>query len=138
MNREITTISSDHHFLEGPRWHEGRIWFSDFYDNQVYSAREDGSDRRVEAEVAQQPSGIGWLPDGRMIVVSMRDQGLLRRESDGTLVTHADLSAHAEGHLNDMVVAADGRAYVGDFGFDLMGGASFRPGRLMRADVDGT
>lgn len=138
MNREIRTIVSGMHYLEGPRWHDGRIWFSDFYSQQVYSATGDGADMRVEAKVPQQPSGTGWLPDGRLLIVSMRDRRLLRRESDGTLATHADLSAHARGHLNDMVVDAQGRAWVGDFGFDLMGGAPFRPTGLWRVDPDGT
>ena len=138
MARDIRTVVSGMHFLEGPRWHDGRIWFSDFYSFQVYSAREDGSDLRVEARVEHKPSGIGWLPDGRLLVVSMRDRKLLRREADGTLVTHADLSDYAGGNANDMVVDAQGRAWVGDFGFDLMGGAPFRPTGLWRVDPDGT
>ncbi|GAA1214974.1 SMP-30/gluconolactonase/LRE family protein [Prauserella alba] len=129
---------SDLSFLEGPRWHDGRIWVSDFYTHRVYSAAEDGSDRRVEAEVPQQPSGLGWLPDGRLLVVSMRDARLLRRESDGRLVCHADLSPYVGGHLNDLVVDDHGRAFVGDFGFDLMGGAPTRPTNLLRVDPDGT
>ncbi len=75
-----------------------------------------------------QPSGLGWLPDGRLLVVSMSDHTVLRREPDGELAVHADLSGYATGHLNDMVVDADGRAYVGNFGFDLMGGAPRGPG----------
>ncbi|NIH83455.1 SMP-30/gluconolactonase/LRE family protein [Amycolatopsis granulosa] len=125
-------------YLECPRWHEGRIWFADFYTQRVFSATEDGGDLRVEAEVPQQPSGLGWLPDGRLLIVSMRDARLLRREPDGTLVTHADLSAHVTGHLNDMVVDEQGRAYVGNFGFDLMNGAPVAPAGLLRADPDGT
>jgi hypothetical protein len=74
-------------FLETPRWHGGRIWFSEFDTFQVLSAREDGSDLRVEASVPGQPAGLGWLPDGRLMVVSMRDRRLLRRGADGkTLV----------------------------------------------------
>lgn len=138
MTRDIRTLVSGMHYLEGPRWHAGRIWFSDFYLQQVYSATEDGGDLRVEARVEQQPSGLGWLPDGRLLVVSMRDRRLLRREADGRLVTHADLSAHAGGHVNDMVVDGQGRAWVGDFGFDLMGGAPFRPTGLWRVDPDGS
>ncbi|UQS24953.1 SMP-30/gluconolactonase/LRE family protein [Amycolatopsis thermalba] len=125
-------------YLECPRWHEGRIWFADFYTHRVYSSLEDGGDLRVEAEVPQQPSGLGWLPDGRLLVVSMRDARLLRREPDGSLVTHADLSAYVTGHPNDMVVDAQGRAYVGNFGFDLMNGAAVAPANLLRVDPDGT
>ena len=138
MSREITTVVSGQSYLEGPRWHEGRIWFSDFYLNCVYSAAEDGGDLRTEAEVPQQPSGLGWLPDGRLLVVSMRDKRILRREADGSLVTHADLAGWVTAVPNDMVVDDQGRAYVGEFGFDLMGGAPLAPGDLLRVDPDGT
>jgi sugar lactone lactonase YvrE len=130
-------VASGFGFLEAPRWHEDRIWFSDFYTYRVLSAGEDGSDLRTEASVPQQPSGLGWLPDGRLLVVSMRDRKVLRREPDGSLVTHADLSRHATGHLNDMAVDAQGRAYVGNFGFDLMGGAPLKPAALHRVDPGG-
>jgi sugar lactone lactonase YvrE len=138
MSREISTIVTGMSYLEGPRWHDQRIWFSDFYTYRVYSAAEDGSDVRVEAEVPQQPSGLGWLPDGRLLVVSMRDARVLRREPDGTLVCHADVSGYVGGLLNDMVVDSRGRAFIGEFGFDLMGGADLRPGSLLRVDPDGT
>ena len=135
--REISTILDGLSYLECPRWHEGRIWVSDFYTHQVLSAREDGSDLRVEAEVPGQPSGLGWLPDGRLLVVSQHDDRLLRREPDGSLVTHADLSAHVTGEPNDMVVDEQGRAFVGNFGFDLMAGAPVAPAVLLRVDPDG-
>jgi len=133
-----STVLSGYSFLEAPRWHDGRIWCSDFYTGQVVSAREDGSDLRLEAEVPEQPSGLGWLPDGRMLVVSMRDRRILRREADGSLVVHADLGEHATGHLNDMTVDRSGRAYVGNFGFDLMSGAPLETASLHRVDPDGT
>ena len=138
MSSDVSTIVTGMSYLEGPRWHDQRIWFSDFYTCRVYSAAEDGSDLRTEAEVAQQPSGLGWLPDGRLLIVSMRDGRLLRREADGTLVCHADLSGYISGHLNDMVVDSRGRAFVGEFGFDLMGGADLKPAGLLRVDPDGT
>jgi sugar lactone lactonase YvrE len=138
MSREISPVVTDMAYLECPRWHDQRIWFSDFYTYRVYSAAEDGSDLRVEAEVPQQPSGLGWLPDGRLLIVSMRDARVLRREPDGTLVCHADVSEHVNGLLNDMVVDSRGRAFVGEFGFDLMGGADLEPGVLLRVDPDGT
>ena len=94
MSREINTIVTGMSYLEGPRWHDHRIWFSDFYTCRVYSAAEDGSDVRIEAEVAQQPSGLGWLPDGRLLIVSMRDGLLLRREADGTLVSRGTPDDH--------------------------------------------
>jgi sugar lactone lactonase YvrE len=138
MTAAPITVASGFAFLEAPRWHEDRIWFSDFYTHRVLSAREDGSDLRTEAEVPQQPAGLGWLPDGRLRVVSMRDRKVLRREPDGTLVTHADLSGHATWHTNDMVLDASGRAYVGNFGFDLMSGAGLTTAALHRVDPDGT
>jgi sugar lactone lactonase YvrE len=138
MAREPTVVLDGMSYLECPRWHDGRIWVADFYRHEVLSAQEDGTDLRVEATVPQQPSGLGWLPDGRMLVVSMRDRRLLRREDDGALVVHADLSGHVDGHPNDMVVDAQGRAYVGNFGFDLMAGAPVSPTHLLRVDPDGT
>lgn len=138
MSIETRTVSDGHHFLEGPRWHEGRVWFSDFYAHTVYSCTEDGGDLRHEARVPTQPSGLGWLPDGRLVIVSMKDRALLVRETDGALTPRADLSAVASGHLNDLVVDGEGRAYVGDFGFDLMGGGTFRTAGIHRVDPDGT
>jgi sugar lactone lactonase YvrE len=116
MSRELSTVVTGMAYLECPRWHDQRIWFSDFYTYRVYSAAEDGSDVRIEAEVPQQPSGLGWLPDGRLLIVSMRDACVLRREADGTLVCHADVSGYVGGLLNDMVVDSQGRA-----GFDIAG-----------------
>ena len=133
-----TVVLENLSFLEGPRWHEGRIWVSDFYTNQVLSAAEDGSDVRVEAEVPGQPSGLGWLPDGRLLIVSMRDRSLRVRAADGTLTRHADLSGHAPSVLNDMIVDGRGRAFVGSFGFDLMAGDPRSPAPLLRVDTDGT
>ena len=137
MTDAVTTVVSGFGFLEAPRWHDGRIWFSDFYTHRVLSACADGSGLRTEATVTQQPAGLGWLPDGRLLVVSMRDRKVLRREADGTLVTHADLSSCATGHAKDRVIDAKGRAYVGNFGFDLMGGAPLETAALHRVDPDG-
>jgi sugar lactone lactonase YvrE len=138
MSRELRTVVPDLHFSECPRWHEDRLWFSDFYLHQVLSCEAEGADLRVEAEVPQQPSGLGWLPDGRLLVVSQHDARVLRREADGDLVTHADLADLMTGDVNDMVVDAQGRAYVGSFGFDLMGGASTATASLVRIDPDGS
>ena len=138
MTREISVVLDGYSYTECPRWHEGRLWFADFYTHQVVSCREDGSDVRVEAEVPHQPSGLGWLPDGRLLVVSMRNSRLLRREQSGELVEHADLTAYVTGHPNDMVVDERGRAYVGNFGFDLMAGAPISTASLLRVDPDGS
>jgi len=104
-------------FPEGPRWHENRFWFSDMHAGRVIALGMDGRSETI-VEVEGQPSGLGWLPDGRLLVVSMQDRRLLRLDSDG-LKEVADLSSLASFHCNDMVVDASGRAYVGNFGFDL-------------------
>ncbi|CAG7580084.1 SMP-30/gluconolactonase/LRE family protein [Rhodococcus opacus] len=136
-DRQLTEIAAGFTYTEGPRWHEGRLWFVDFYTHSVNVVNADGSIERVCA-VEHQPSGLGWLPDGRMLVVSMKDRKILRREPDGSLVEHADISEHCRGYANDMVVAANGQAYVGEFGFDLMGGADHEHGVVVLVDTDGT
>ncbi|KQP02938.1 SMP-30/gluconolactonase/LRE family protein [Pseudorhodoferax sp. Leaf265] len=133
----FSELIAGYSFLEGPRWHDGRLWLSDFYTQRVIAVGLDGRAETIAA-VPQQPSGLGWLPDGRLLVVSMRDRRVLRREADGRLVQHADLSGVAGGHANDMVVDGQGRAYVGNFGFDLMGGGTPALARLARVDPDGT
>ncbi|MCZ4618403.1 SMP-30/gluconolactonase/LRE family protein [Rhodococcus qingshengii] len=136
-DRQLTEIAAGFTYTEGPRWHEGRLWFVDFYTHSVNVVDADGSVERV-CTVENQPSGLGWLPDGRMLVVSMKDRKVLRREPDGSLVEHADISEHCRGYANDMVVAANGQAYVGEFGFDLMGGADHENGVIVLVDTDGT
>lgn len=111
---------------------------ADFYSYRVVSANADGSDMRVEAEVPNQPSGLGWLPDGRLLVVSMRDSKLMVRDQSGALSVHADLAPYVGGHPNDMVVDGSGRAFIGNFGFDLMAGAPVAGASLVRVDPDGT
>lgn len=101
MERNITTIVSDLSFTECPRRHAGRLWFSDFYTHQVFSTKGDGSDLKAELSVPAQPSGLGWLPDGRLLVVSMRDRKVMRREGSGDLVVHADLAAHVTAAMLD-------------------------------------
>lgn len=104
-------------FPESPRWHEGALWFSDFYTHRVQRVGMDGRCETV-VSVPGQPSGLGWLPDGRLLVVSMTERRLLRLEGS-VLVEVADLSKLAPFHCNDMVVDAKGRAYIGNFGFDM-------------------
>ena len=115
---ELTTIVDGLAFSEGPRWHHDRLFYSDFYRYVVEAVDLDGT-VEVIAEVPTQPSGLGWLPDGRLLIVSMLDRKLLRQETDGSLVEHADLNSVAVFHCNDMVVDSFGRAYVGNFGFDI-------------------
>ncbi|MGV9746422.1 SMP-30/gluconolactonase/LRE family protein [Rhodococcus zopfii] len=136
-DRQLTEVAAGFTYTEGPRWHEDRLWFVDFYTHSVNVVNADGSVERV-CTVEHQPSGLGWLPDGRMLVVSMKDHKVLRGEPDGSLVEHADISGHCGGYANDMVVAANGQAYVGEFGFDLMGGADHQNGVVVLVDTDGT
>ncbi len=139
-------LASGLHFGEGPRWHDGVLWFSDFFDYAVKTVDLDGH-IEVKLSLSDRPSGLGWLPDGRLLVVSMTARAVLRLEGRN-LVLHADLSPLATFHCNDMVVDSAGRAYVGNFGFDLdtaeIDGtvnevvAAHRGATLVRVDPDGS
>src|SRR6201995_5104701 len=118
MGRATKVLTGGIYFGEGPRWHEGRLWFSDFYAHAVKSVSLAG-DLRTEFEIDDQPSGLGWMPDGSLLVVSMTKRRVLRRTPQGEIAVHADLGHIAGCHCNDMVVDAAGGAYVGNFGFDL-------------------
>jgi sugar lactone lactonase YvrE len=105
-------------FAEGPRWHRGRLWFSDFGDRVVRAVDMSGGVTEI-LTVDKSPSGLGWLPDDSLLVVSMGDHRVLR-VTDSGVVEHADLSSWARFRSNDMVVDARGNAYVGHMGFDLL------------------
>src|SRR5437660_503965 len=110
---ELREVIGGIDFGEGPRWHNGRLWYSDFYQQRVYAVTIDG-DRETMVELDDYPSGLGWLPDGDLLVVSMRNKTVVRVRDDGSMAEHADLSGIATGRCNDMVVSADGNAYVGN------------------------
>jgi sugar lactone lactonase YvrE len=110
---------------------------SDFYRQAVYTVSPDGIEDLV-VEVEHQPSGLGWMPDGSLLIVSMKDQRLLRRDQAGKVTVHAELSSFTDSPLNDMVVDTRGRAWVGCFGFDLMAFADPQLAPLMRVDPDGS
>lgn len=135
--RALRTLLEGGAYFEGPRWHEGRWWVSDFYRHGVFAVAPDGIDELV-LEVAGQPSGLGWLPDGSLLAVSMRDHTLIRRTPGGEMSVHADVSEHCGGHLNDLIVDATGRAYAGNFGFDIMSFEDPAPTGLVRVEPDGT
>lgn len=126
-------------FPEGPRWHDGRLWFSDMHAHRVLAMETDGS-LEIIAEVPQRPSGLGFLPDGRLLIVSMGDRKLLRLDGDALpeLYTRVDLTDLTGGDINDMVVDAKGRAYVGNFGYDYSNGAKSAPANLVLVETDGT
>ena len=117
---DTTVLREGLRFGEGPRQGpDGRLYYSDFYDHEVRALDLATGEQEVVCEVPGQPSGLGWLPDGRLLVVSMRDRKVLRLEEGGAVVEHADLNGIATFHANDMLVDPHGRAYVGNFGFDL-------------------
>jgi sugar lactone lactonase YvrE len=123
-------------FGEGPRWHDGRLWLSDMHDHKVIAVDDTGVAESI-VEVPAWPSGLGWMPDGSLLIVAMRERKLLRWD-DGELKEHADLSALSSFHCNDMVVDAQGRAYVGHFGFDLHNQADFKAAELIAVEPDGS
>ncbi len=117
--RDIRTLQTHLAFGEAPRWRAGEgLYISDIHANRVLLLGPENVLTTVE-EFEGPVSGLGWLPDGRMLVVSMHDRRLLRRDADGVFRLHGDLSGIATWHANDMVVAADGTAYVGNFGFSI-------------------
>jgi sugar lactone lactonase YvrE len=132
------TILSGFHFVEGPRWHDGQLWFSDMHGHTVMRSSLDGKAEVVAKIEDDHPSGLGWLPDGRLLVVAMASQQLRRVEPDGSVVLHADLSSLALGDCNDMIVRADGTAYIGDMAFDVHGdGSDRKPGQTIRVTPEG-
>ena len=136
MTRVTTTLISDLAFGEGPRWRDEGLYFSDIHADRVLLYRPNAG-LEVVASFAGPVSGLGWLPDGRMLVVSMNDRRLLRREPDGAFLVHADLCQIATWHANDMVVAANGDAYVGNFGFSLEPPVEVKLANLARVTAAG-
>lgn len=132
---ELRPFLSGLAFPESPRWHEGALWFSDFYRQRVQRALADGTLETV-AELDDQPSGLGWLPDGRLLVVGMTKKQLLRLDRGGLQVA-AELHAWVPAYCNDMLVDPQGRAYIGNFGFDLPRRAPFAPTVLLVVDAGG-
>lgn len=124
-------------FGEGPRWRDGSLWLSDMHDRKVIRICADGVAETILTLEDDEPSGLGWLPDGELLVVSMKKRQILRFDGQSISV-HADLSGLASCHCNDMVVDPGGRAYVGNFGFDLFTkGVEPRPAEVIRIDPDG-
>ncbi|ADB50361.1 SMP-30/gluconolactonase/LRE family protein [Conexibacter woesei] len=133
--RDVRVLADGMAFPENPRWHDGRLYLCDHLLGRVHVLEDDGL--RLLAEVPGQPSGMGWTPAGEHLVVSMNDRRLLRL-AGGELHAWAQLGELVPGPLNDMVVGPGGRAYVGNFGSDLVGGEPFAPTVLVRVDPDGT
>ncbi len=133
---ELQTLMSGLAFPESPRWRDGRLWVSDWGAGEVIAVDLEGK-TEVVVRHPSFPMCIDWLPDGRLLIVSSSDGLLLRREPDGSLVTHADLSALADHPWNDIVVDGRGNAYVNNTGFDFPGG-EFAPGTIALATPDGS
>ncbi|HEU5438200.1 MAG TPA: SMP-30/gluconolactonase/LRE family protein [Ktedonobacterales bacterium] len=133
---ELRTLLSGLVLGESPRWHDGRLWFSDWGAHEVIAVDLDGK-REVILRVPSLPFSIDWLPDGRLLIVSPDDRALLRREPDGSLVRHADLAGLARHPWNEIVVDGRGNAYLNNIGFDFPAGA-FAPGILALVALDGS
>ena len=133
----METLLEGGSFFEGPRWRDGRWWVSDFFRHRVITVDPGGREEHV-LTVEGRPSGLGWMPDGSLLAVSMTDHRVVRRSPDGEVTVHADVGELCAGNLNDIVVDAHGRAYAGEFGFDLAGHADPKPANLLRIDPDGT
>jgi sugar lactone lactonase YvrE len=123
------TIAEGLVFGEAPRWHDDKLWISDMYGRRIVTVDLDGKIEEI-VKVPARPSGLGWLPDGRLLVVSMEDSAMYT-VVDGALQAYADLSDYVGGPPNDMVVDAQGRAYVGNFGFDMDAGEELKPADLL-------
>ena len=129
MTRKLQTLMDGLTFGEGPRWYEDKFYFSDFYSHKVYTLDLEGN-YEVIVEVPNQPSGLGWMPDGTMLIVSMKDRKLLSFR-DNALEERADLSGLAGFHCNDMVVDSKGNAYIGNFGFNTYEGEEVKSTNLI-------
>lgn len=136
-HNQFTIHASNLGFTEAPRWHNNAFYFSDFNHRLVRRINSDGTIDEI-ARVADQPSGLGWLPDGRLLIVSMANHRLLIQEDNGELREYADLSRIATGVCNDMVVDRRGRAYVGNFGGTNITLESKVTAKLAMVDIDGS
>jgi len=132
---QVTSLVTGRAFLEGPRWHDDALYVSDMHGDAVLRVAEDG-DVSTVVEV-EQPSGLGWLPDGSLLISSMARRCVMRFDGSDLLV-HADVSAIARYEINDMCVDRYGHAFVGQFGYDMRAGASPVPAPLIRVDADGS
>jgi len=134
----MRTIIDGLNFSEGPRWRDGALWFSDMHAHRVVRTDLGGNSETVAVVDCDDPSGLGWLPAGRLLVVAMTTQKLLRQEPDGSMVEHADLSSLAIGDINDMIVRSDGTAYIGDMGQRIHQGGERFTAQTFRVTPDGS
>lgn len=141
MNKLATTKLVDENaglvFLEGPRWHQGKLWVSDMWGFNIYTVDAQTGATQHVVKVPERPSGLAFAADGTPVIVSMSNRRLVKLV-DGELVPYADLSSVATGDCNDMVMDAKGRCYVGNFGYDLLSGEEAKMATLALVDTDGS
>jgi sugar lactone lactonase YvrE len=133
---ELQTLMTGLVMGESPRWRDGRLWLSDMGAREVVSVDLEGNSD-VVARVPNGLAGIGFLPDGRLLIAGDRDGLLLRRESDGSLATHADLTNVFRPSWSDLVADGRGNAYISNVGFDFPNG-EFAPGIVALVTPDGS
>jgi sugar lactone lactonase YvrE len=133
----LKTIVTGGSYFEGPRWHDGLWWVSDLHRRGIYAYDTDGNETQV-IRTEHKPSGLGWMPNGDLLYVTMDDHKVWRRTAGGETSLHAEVGSYCSGELNDMVVDDAGRAYVGDIGFDAFGGELPKPTNVVMIDPDGT
>ncbi|MFC0338860.1 Sugar lactone lactonase YvrE [Kushneria avicenniae] len=136
LNVHSTSLFADDLvFPEAPRWQGNRLWISDVFDRKLYTFDRKG-DRALVHDMPGRPSGIGFFPDGTLLVASSENRKLMKNVN-GQLVVHADLQDFATGDVNDFVIDDSGRTYVGNFGSDLMKGAPAVPAQMHVVAPDG-
>lgn len=136
LRHRTVLVDTDLTLPEGPRWHNNRLWFADMFSGRIIAVDMDGKTEVVVQQADKWLSGLGWLPDGQLLVVSMTDRRLYRLEANG-LVEAVNLEAVTTMHTNDMVVDFQGRAYIGEVGYDVHGGETFKPAKLVMVMPDG-
>ena len=135
-NLSPTVLADNFVFLEGPRWHNGELWFSDMWGHKVHRVSPTGVVADV-VDVPERPSGLGFMPDGSLLIASMADRCVYKNDQ-GNLALHADLSATVSANINDIIVDTQGRTYVGNFGYDLFAGAEPQDADLILIEPNGT
>jgi sugar lactone lactonase YvrE len=136
-NPIIDVVASGLHMPECPRWHDEHLWFSDIRGDAVHRI-DDGTVALVhQFPAGEEPAGLGWLPNGDLLVAGMAKR-IIYRIANGRATVHADLKPLAPHQINDMIVTSDGTAFVTQLGFDLDAQPELRPTIVIRVDPDGT
>ncbi|HCU89121.1 MAG TPA: gluconolactonase [Gammaproteobacteria bacterium] len=134
-NLFLNVLADNFVFLEGPRWHNGELWFSDMWGHKVHRITPAGVVSDV-IDVPGRPSGLGFMPDGTLLIASMADR-CVYKNNQGNLEVHADLSATVNADINDIIIDKQGRTYVGNFGYDLLSGADPKEAELVLIEPTG-